>query len=71
MTILDGKTGKPLIEPFPRDSVGSQSSPLTVSMETQGSQQGHDLFLYWIADCMFHQGEGGEFRFKNGEKQSQ
>ncbi|XP_074653031.1 uncharacterized protein LOC141907325 [Tubulanus polymorphus] len=60
-TILDGKTGKPLIDPI-RDSVGAQASPLTVSVEGHGN----DIFLYWIADCQGHEREGGEFTFING-----
>lgn len=27
---------------------------------------GNDLFLYWIADCLEHEGEGGEFEFVEG-----
>ncbi len=28
--------------------------------------QGNDLFLYWIADCIGHEGEGGKFSFVEG-----
>ncbi|XP_076457343.1 uncharacterized protein LOC143291388 [Babylonia areolata] len=61
-TVLDGRTGEPLVKPSVRVSVGAQSSALSVSMEGKG----HDLFLYWIADCLGHEGEGGEYRFVNG-----
>lgn len=61
-TILDGRTGKSLINPPIRDTVGAISSPLTVSMEGQGN----DLFLYWIADCLQHEGQGVEYSFEKG-----
>ena len=28
--------------------------------------KGNDLFLYWIADCLGHEGEGGVFTFVEG-----
>ncbi|XP_041373917.1 uncharacterized protein LOC121386932 [Gigantopelta aegis] len=61
-TVLDGRTGTPLITPFIRDTVGTQSSPLTISMEGYGN----DVFLHWVADCEQHEGEGGEFTFVKG-----
>ena len=30
--------------------------------------QGHDLFLYWIADCEGHEGQGGKYKFVKGKK---
>lgn len=62
MTILDGKTGQPLIKPFRKTSVAVNSSPLSVSMEGVGN----DLFIYWMADCKDHEGEGSEFAFVEG-----
>ena len=62
MTILDGRDGRPLLKPYPRDSVGAQTSPLTISAEGEGN----DLYLYWIADCVGHEGAGGEFGFRKG-----
>lgn len=61
-TVLDGRTGRPLIEPPIRDTVGAQASGLTVSMEGRGN----DIFLYWAADCTEHTGEGGQFQFVKG-----
>lgn len=61
-TVLDGKTGKPLLQTPIMDSVGAQASALTISMEGKG----HDLFLYWLADCLEHEGQGGEFHFIEG-----
>ncbi|XP_013379917.1 uncharacterized protein LOC106151285 [Lingula anatina] len=58
-TILDGKTGKMLLDKPVRDSIGVQSSPLAVSVEGFGN----DLFLYWVADCEDHEGQGGVFTF--------
>ena len=62
MTVLDGRDGRPLLDPYPRDSVGAQTSPLTLSAEGRGN----DLFLYWIADCTGHEGDGGQFGFRKG-----
>ncbi|XP_069115779.1 uncharacterized protein [Argopecten irradians] len=61
-TILDGRTGKPLLEQPLWDTIGAQSSPLTVSMEGTGN----DLFVYWVSDCLGHEGQGGEFKFVEG-----
>ncbi|XP_033758720.1 uncharacterized protein LOC117341022 [Pecten maximus] len=61
-TILDGRTGKPLLEQSLWDTIGAQASPLTVSMEGTGN----DVFLYWISDCLGHEGEGGQFKFVEG-----
>ncbi|KAL5019654.1 hypothetical protein ScPMuIL_002546, partial [Solemya velum] len=61
-TILDGKTGKPLLDPPVRDTIGAQASPLTISVEGYGN----DIFLYWIADCLQHDGEGGQYSFVEG-----
>ena len=62
MTILDGRDGRPLLEPYPRDSVGAQTSPLAIS----AAGRGNDLFLYWIADCEGNEGKGGEYNFIKG-----
>ncbi|PVD27593.1 hypothetical protein C0Q70_12757 [Pomacea canaliculata] len=61
-TVLDGRTGQQLLDHPIQMSVGAQASPLTVSMEGKG----HDLFLYWLADCLQHEGEGGEYHFLKG-----
>lgn len=46
-TVLDGRTGRPLLARPLRAAVGTQASPLAVSLEGRG----HDLFLYWLSDC--------------------
>ncbi|KAG8180040.1 hypothetical protein JTE90_012884 [Oedothorax gibbosus] len=46
-TILDGRTGKPLLPKPIKMVVGTQSSPLVVSVKGKGN----DLFLYWVSDC--------------------
>ncbi|XP_052803386.1 uncharacterized protein LOC128233645 [Mya arenaria] len=61
-TVLDGRTGRPLVLPAMQDAVGAQASGLTVSMEGRGN----DLFLYWAADCLKHEGQGGQYRFIEG-----
>ena len=40
----------------------ANTSPLSVSMQGLGN----DLFLYWISDCIGHEGEGGKFEFVEG-----
>ncbi|XP_014669211.1 PREDICTED: uncharacterized protein LOC106810388 isoform X2 [Priapulus caudatus] len=61
-TVLDGLTGMPLLSPYITDTVGSQNSPLTISIEGHGN----DIFLYWLADCKGYEGKGGEFDFVEG-----
>lgn len=62
VTVLDGKTGKPLIIPYVKTSSMANTSPLSVSMEGLGN----DLFIYWVSDCIGHEGEGGKFEFVEG-----
>jgi len=62
ITVLDGKTGEPIVKTPYRTSGAANPSPLTISMEGTGN----DLFLYWIADCLGHEGEGGKFEFVKG-----
>ena len=62
-TVVDGKTGEPLLQPYIKETVGGQASPLTISVEGHGN----DLFLYWIADCLQHEGHGGKFAFVDGK----
>lgn len=63
-TVLDGKTGRPLLrQPF-RHAVAIQSSPLAVSMEN-----GSDYFLYWVSGCHGIENEADfteQFRFAKG-----
>ena len=62
-TVLDGRTGEPLVDPYLRSTMGTQLSPLTVAMEGEGN----DLFLHWLNDCDGHEGEGTPFRFLEGK----
>ena len=62
MTVIDGKTGKPLVTPFLKSSSMCNTSPLTASMQGLGN----DLFIYWVSDCLGHEGEGGNFEFVEG-----
>ena len=61
MLVLDGSNGRPLSTTY-KTSAPVHSSPLTVSMEGTGN----DLFLFWSADCMDHEHEGGWFEYVNG-----
>lgn len=60
--MLDGSTGKPLSQPNFKSSVMTNGSPLTVSM----TGAGNDAFIFWIADCVGHEGEGDWFDFVEG-----
>nr|CAD7262575.1 unnamed protein product [Timema shepardi] len=62
VTVLDGLTGSPLLDKPIIDTVGSQMSALTVSMESQGN----DWILFWTADCLGHQGATQEYSFMPG-----
>lgn len=44
--IIDGSNGKPLLKNPIRMSIGTQSSPLTVSTLAQ-----NDIFLFWYSSC--------------------
>lgn len=62
-TVLDGRTGQPILQPYLTSSVGAQTSPITLSMKGVGQ----DMFVYWTADCKGHEGgDGGEFEFAKG-----
>ena len=60
--MLDGKSGKPLVTPFAKSSSMANTSPLSVSMQGLGN----DLFIYWVSDCIGHEGDGGTFEFVKG-----
>ncbi|CAF0948256.1 unnamed protein product [Adineta ricciae] len=46
-TILDGLTGKTILDKPIEQTIGVQSSPLTISFK----QHGHDMFIYWMGEC--------------------
>ncbi|XP_054712627.1 uncharacterized protein LOC129222185 [Uloborus diversus] len=46
-TILDGRTGKPLLAQPIKMVVGTQTSSLVISVKGTGN----DIFLYWVSDC--------------------
>ena len=58
---MDGTSGKPIAGPF-KTSVMVNTSPLSVSM----TGLGNDLFVYWIVDCLGHEGQGDWFEFVEG-----
>ena len=45
------------------DSIGSQSSPLSVSLRGRGN----DIFLHWMANCKGHDKEKLIYSFPQGE----
>ena len=58
MTILDGQNGQPLLS-SPVKSAGSVfASELSISTEGHG----HDTYLYFILDCLGHEGESRKFK---------
>lgn len=62
VTVLDGKTGKAMVHPYLKSSVMVNTSPFSVSM----TGLGNDLFIYWTADCVGHEGEGDWYEFVEG-----
>lgn len=62
-TILDGRTGKPLLPKAIKMVVGTQTSPLVISVKGKGN----DIFLYWVSDCHGAQNKSElEFDFLKG-----
>jgi hypothetical protein len=45
------------------DSIGSQSSPLSLSV----SGRGNDIFLHWMSNCKGHDKERLKYGFSEGE----
>ncbi|KAJ8034255.1 hypothetical protein HOLleu_21012 [Holothuria leucospilota] len=62
VTILDGKTGIPLIDPAMKMSGSVQSSSLSISFEGFGN----DAFIYWGLLCEGHEHETTGFTFAEG-----
>ncbi|XP_069677500.1 uncharacterized protein [Periplaneta americana] len=61
-TVLDGKTGVPLLDKPVVDTAGSQMGGLSISVESLGN----DLILYWTAYCLHHEGPTKPFIFLPG-----
>ena len=57
--VLDGSK----ISPTFTDSIGSQSSPLSISV----SGRGNDIFLHWMSNCKGHDKETLKYGFAEGE----
>jgi hypothetical protein len=60
-TILDGKTGKPLLETPMEDTVSTQMSGLSITVDGFGN----DWFLHWSANCFNKEGAKDEYEFMN------
>lgn len=58
-TVLDGKTGKPLLEKELEDSFSGQMSGLSVTVDGYGN----DWFLHWSSDCLNHEGDRSPYQF--------
>ncbi|XP_017875939.1 uncharacterized protein LOC108622524 isoform X2 [Ceratina calcarata] len=63
-TIIDGKTGKPLLERSIEDSLSEEMSGLSVTVDGFGN----DWFLHWSVDCLNYEGNKEKYQFlKNGD----
>lgn len=62
-TIIDGKTGKPLLEKPIEDSLSKEMSGLSVTVEGFGN----DWFLHWSVDCLNSEGIKEKYQFLKSE----
>lgn len=62
-TIIDGKTGKPLLEKPIEDSLSREMSGLSVTVEGFGN----DWFLHWSVDCLNYEGIKEKYQFLKNE----
>jgi hypothetical protein len=60
--VLSGKDGAKISRTL-TDSIGSQSSPLTLSIKGKGN----DIFIHWLANCKGHDKEKLAYSFLSGE----
>jgi hypothetical protein len=60
--VLDGKSGKPILENPIIDTIGSQASTPLIRLEGYGN----DIFLYWSSNCKGFEGNSSEFTFAKG-----
>lgn len=58
-TILDGKTGKPILETPMQDTMSAQMSGLSLSVDGYGN----DWFLHWSANCLGKEGSTDKYEF--------
>jgi len=61
-TVLDGVTGKPILENPIIDTIGSQASTPLIRLEGFGN----DIFLYWSSNCKGFEGNSSQFAFVKG-----
>lgn len=62
-TIIDGKTGKSLLEKPIEDSLSREMSGLSVTVEGFGN----DWFLHWSVDCLNYEGIKEKYQFLRSE----
>ena len=60
--VLSGKDGSKISKAL-TDSIGSNSSPLSISIKGPGN----DIFLHWMANCKGHDKEKLKYSFPSGE----
>ena len=58
-TVLDGKTGKPLLEKPMEDSMSRQMSGISITVDGYGN----DWFVHWSANCFNKEGAKDKFQF--------
>ncbi|CAL7946258.1 unnamed protein product [Xylocopa violacea] len=62
-TIIDGKTGKSLLEKPIEDSLSREMAGLSVTVEGFGN----DWFLHWSSDCLNYEGIKEKYQFLKSE----
>lgn len=62
-TIIDGKTGEPLLEKPIEDSLSREMSGLSITVEGFGN----DWFLYWSVNCLNYEGIKEKYQFLQNE----
>lgn len=62
-TIVDGRNGQSLLEKPMEDSLSSQMSGLSVTVDGYGN----DWFLHWSADCLNYEGVKEKYQFLKGQ----
>ncbi|XP_038065379.1 uncharacterized protein LOC119735653 isoform X2 [Patiria miniata] len=65
VTILDGRTGQPLLTSPVQTAGSSHVSPLAVSMEGLGN----DAFVYFVLDCLGHEAETSSYKFAKDDEE--
>ncbi|XP_032688868.1 uncharacterized protein LOC116852515 isoform X2 [Odontomachus brunneus] len=62
-TVVDGRNGQSLLEKSIEDSLSSQMSGLSITVDGYGN----DWFLHWSADCLNYEGVKDKYQFLKGQ----